>query len=212
MPGKNIRLCNGRPLIYWALDALQGKFVDELIVSTDDPEIGLCINKNYIIKQPYRPGWLSTDKSCVWDLVWYHLQEIESKYDYVIIHHATSPLVEAEDFIKALDYLILKDADMLVSMCPVDKCTGVAKPIPKDGSVKDWYPKTYRGKGRQQLGVPYKLDGNIYIGKWDLLASGKDIWESNIIAYRMDKWKHVDIDTENDLLWADYLLRKRDGC
>ena len=42
IPKKNIKLFNGKPLIYWSIkNALHNKNIDRVIVSTDSQEIAL---------------------------------------------------------------------------------------------------------------------------------------------------------------------------
>jgi len=48
IPLKNIRLINGRPLVYWTLDAAAGcREVDKVVVSTDSDEIRKVVPKRY---------------------------------------------------------------------------------------------------------------------------------------------------------------------
>ena len=40
LPGKNMRLMHGKPLILWTVEeALKSQYIDSLIVSTDDKDV-----------------------------------------------------------------------------------------------------------------------------------------------------------------------------
>ena len=47
VPKKNIKLLNGKPLIYYTInEAIKSKYIDRLILSTDDKEIAR-LSKRY---------------------------------------------------------------------------------------------------------------------------------------------------------------------
>ena len=211
---KNIRLFNGRPLIHWALDAVvNSRYVDEVLVSTDSKKITWSV-QTYIARPNAlygvidRPKKLAGNTARVMDTMQYHTRSLRSKYDYVIMHHATAPLVTSEDMDKALRYMITKDADFVVSMCKSEGI-GVTKPIPESGYVKGWFPENLKGLNRQEMADAYQLDNNIYIGKWDIFYYGLDYWGTDIYAFKMPRSKCADIDTEEDFLRAEVMQRRQ---
>ena len=205
---KNIRLFNGRPLIYWALDSLTSlDDFDKIAVSTDSKEIADCVNKyGSGVEVWRRPDELATSNAHVMDTMQYHVQQLEKEgdvYDYVMMHHATAPLVDRLDVHKALNYLIRKDADFVVSMCKSLLSLGISRPVPDDMMVRGWFPKEFRGLNRQELPQAYELDNNIYVGKWQIFRDNIDYWDTNIYMYEMPQNKCADIDTEEDFKWAE---------
>ncbi|PKP59014.1 CMP-N-acetlyneuraminic acid synthetase, partial [Candidatus Atribacteria bacterium HGW-Atribacteria-1] len=70
VPRKNIKLLLGKPLIAWTIEqALASKYIDKVVVSTEDEEIAE-ISKKYGAEIPFfRPKDLATDKSLVIDAI-----------------------------------------------------------------------------------------------------------------------------------------------
>ena len=72
LPGKNIKILNGKPLIAWSIEhAKKVNRIGKVIVSTDSDEIAR-IAKEYGAEVPFmRPLELATDESPEW-LSWQH--------------------------------------------------------------------------------------------------------------------------------------------
>lgn len=210
---KNIQIVGGKPLIAWAIKAAKDSGIfREIVVSTDSNEIGEVVISYGADDVWWRPEGLSQDTSHVMDAICWHLHHFKhdyTNYDYVQLHHATSPLVTGFDIRKAASFMLHKNADFVISMCPSDVPLGIAKPIPEDGCVKGWSPKELRQLNRQEIQQPYQLDGNIYIGKWDIFYNNIDYWDTNIYAYKMSREKYLDINDESDIKLADSLFRGR---
>lgn len=92
---KNIIELNGKPLIYYTIQAAKKSILsDNFIVSTDDPKI-IKICKNLKVKYFYkRPKKLSGDKTTAVDLLKYLVKDLEKKnlnlkmlYIYNPLHH-----------------------------------------------------------------------------------------------------------------------------
>jgi len=107
LPRKNIKLLNGKPLIFYTIDAVLSSGVfDKVVFTSDDDEILDKVKTNYstdILKIIKRPGELASDTSKVIDTVMYFLDE---EYDQTWLTLPTSPLKIADDFIKLLSYLM----------------------------------------------------------------------------------------------------------
>ena len=63
LKNKNIMILDGHPLVSWSIrEAKKSKYIDKLILSTDDRKI-IKIAENYGCEIPFkRPKYLSTDK------------------------------------------------------------------------------------------------------------------------------------------------------
>ena len=91
LPGKNLKKINGKPLIaYTILSALNCKYLDEIIVSSDDKKI-LKVSKKYGANILKRPKHLATDKAKTSDTL-IHVIQKNLTFDYVILLQPTSPL------------------------------------------------------------------------------------------------------------------------
>ena len=74
---KNIKLFNSKPLIYWTIKtALESKYIDRVIVSTEDDEIA-DIARSFSAEVPFkRPNELAEDSSRGIDTVLHALNNL----------------------------------------------------------------------------------------------------------------------------------------
>lgn len=116
--GKNIRMLNGKPLIYYtvktALEFSEKFKCVKIVLSTDDEEIlNIVEGFNVNVDTSYiRPDHLASDTAgkldAIKDVLKYFEDKNSVKYDYVIDLDVTSPLRTVEDIRIAFD-LLLKD-------------------------------------------------------------------------------------------------------
>ena len=89
VPGKNVKLLAGKPLIAYAIDAARGAGAtdDDICVSTDDAEIARVVEE-YGLAVPFmRPDSLAQDNSGTYEVIIHALDYYEAKgivYDVVI--------------------------------------------------------------------------------------------------------------------------------
>jgi CMP-N-acetylneuraminic acid synthetase len=93
LPRKNLRDLNGRPLIAWSIEAaLKSKYIDRVVVSTDDSEIAET-SKRFGADVPFlRPPELATKDAKSIDVVIHALRHLESQletFDYLILLQST---------------------------------------------------------------------------------------------------------------------------
>lgn len=121
LPGKNVRLLSGKPLIAWSIE--QAKAVGRIqrvIVSTDSEEIA-AVAREYRAEVPFmRPSKLANDNSPEW-LAWRHalsyLEESEGALpDIMISIPATAPLRLPVDVESCLNEYLKGGADLVITM------------------------------------------------------------------------------------------------
>ncbi len=125
--GKNCKVINGNPLLYYSI-SIAKKFLErfdgDIGLSTDSQEIK-SISENYGIHTDYvRPEILATDNAGKIDTI-KHLLEYEEatrniKYDYILDLDVSSPLRTLEDIINANSRLC-KNKDAL-NIFSVNNC------------------------------------------------------------------------------------------
>jgi CMP-N,N'-diacetyllegionaminic acid synthase len=212
---KNLREVCGRSLLAHALACAMGsKYALDVVVSTDSPEIleharSLGYRGNYL-----RPSELAQDDSRTVDAV---LDVLSSKqqgnsyfqYKIVVLLQPTSPLRLSRDLDAALDtFLEADNATSLMSVSrmqehPVECISAVS------GSWNYLVEPNNSHPGRQFYSNNYFfINGAIYICTCEhLLKTNSFIDNNNTILYEMPKWRGIDIDTEEDLLMANYLCK-----
>ena len=213
LPGKNTRPLLGKPLIAWTIEqALTSKYLDRVVVSTDDKEIAE-ISKKYGAEIPFmRPKKLAEDNAKGIDIVlhtidWFRENDKRKQYDLIMLLQPTSPLRKSEDIDKAIEYLFLREAKAVVSVCEVDHHPLWANTLPEDGCMKDFIRKEIINKNRQELPVFYRLNGAIYLAYCDYINQCKSFIGKDTFAYIMPRERSIDIDDEIDLRLAETLMK-----
>jgi len=203
---KNILDLNGKPLIVWSIEVgLESRYVDSVVVTSDNDEI-LQIAKEFNIHIVKRPKSLSSDTSSTFDAIKHTINNLE-RYDYIVLLQPTSPLRRANHIDEAIELLISKKADAIVSVCEMEHSPLWSNILPKDDSMQGFLRDDILNKRSQDMEKYYRLNGAIYICKTEKLLSEKSFFlKENIFAYKMSEESSIDIDNEIDLKMAKSLM------
>lgn len=210
IPGKNIKVLAGRPLIYYSIKAAQdSKYVSEVFVSTDSDQIA-DVSISHGARVVKRPDEFAKDDSPTIDSVFHTVESIKSEYDpsIIVLLQPTSPLRDSDDIDMSIELFFANKCMPVVSMCEVEH-----SPY--------WYFKFHNGhfeplfaghlkNRRQDLPRIYRPNGAIYISSLNDLYKNHGFYSDDIIPYIMPTDKSVDIDTEIDFKFADLLIQERD--
>ena len=212
IPKKNIINLAGKPLIAWSIEAAKNsKFIDNVIVSTEDDEIS-DIAKQYGAYVPFkRPSDLAQDSSKSIDAIIHAIEWLKNKndrYNIIVLLQPTSPLRKSEDIDDALDLLILKKADSIVSVCKTDHSPLWSNQLPEDGRMNNFLDNNIMNKSRQELPEYYRLNGAVFVAYIDYLEKNKSFFGENTFAYIMPQDRSIDIDSRIDLELCRILLEQ----
>lgn len=210
LPGKNIKLLAGKPMIaYSILAALNCKHKGIVLVSTDDDAIA-AVSKSLGAEVPFlRPKELSDDTASTTDVIVHAIDYYKSKnvyFDLIVVLQPTSPLRISDDIDAAIALLKEKNASAIVSVCENEHHGLWSNSLPENGSMKDFIREEIKGKNRQQLPKNYRLNGAIYVSKMDEFAKYKGFIHEGTFAYIMPSNRSVDIDNEIDFKLAEILI------
>ena len=208
LPRKNVLDLNGKPLISYSIEAgLNSKYIDKVIVSSDDKEI-LKISKDYNAETINRPSKLAEDNSTTFDAINHTLKNI-NRYDYVVLLQPTSPLRDEKHIDEAIELLEEKKADAIVSVCEMDHSPLWSNILPKDGNMSNFLRDEVLNRRSQDLEKYYRLNGAIYICKTDKLLEIEGFFlKDNIFSYLMDRESSIDIDEKIDFEIATVLQKR----
>lgn len=213
LPRKNILLLDGKPLIAWTIEAAkQSRYITEVIVSTDDEEIA-NISIEYGAKIPFkRPSALSDDTATSIDVVKHSIQFMKEihhdEYDYVMLLQPTSPLRTFEDINGAVEMMISREADSIISMCECEHPPIWSNTLPEDLSIEDFDRKEFKNVRSQDIPKYYRYNGAIYLSSVNRLLQEESFsFYSNSYAYLMLQKKSIDIDSSLDFLLSEILLK-----
>jgi CMP-N,N'-diacetyllegionaminic acid synthase len=213
VPGKNIKLLGGKPLLAYTSEiALQSKLLKEVIVSTEDLQI-IEAAKRLNIKVPFtRPMELAQDNTPTIDVIihaleWYKKQGV--LFDAVCLLQATSPFRTVAFLDKAIMTFIEKGCDSLVS---VQKVPHEYNPhwtfeVNTDGNLKIATGENQIISRRQELPIAYHRDGSIYITKTEVLLAAHSLYGQSISFIESDPDFYVNIDTLQDWEKAEEIIQ-----
>jgi len=211
LPGKNGKSLLGKPLIAYTIEQAKNcRYLDRIIVSTDDKSIAV-IAKKFGAEVPFlRPKRLAKDKSSTIDVLLHAMDWMENKekfaFDILVLLHVTTPLRSVEDIKKSVELLFNDNADNVFSvteahrnpyfnMVEINKAGKVS--LVKKGSYGD----------RQSAPSVFDMNSSIYVWRKDALRKSKSLFPGNTRIYIMPKERSVDIDDELDFRIAEFLKK-----
>ena len=209
LPRKNILDLCGKPLISWSIEAgLKSKYLDKVVVSSDDTEI-LNISNELKVQVIKRPDELASDTSTSFDAVKHAIDNLES-YEYILLLQPTSPLRNENHIDKAIEILEEKNADAVVSVCEMNHNLLLSNTLDDSLSMEGFISDNLLNNRRQDLKKHYRLNGAIYLCKTDKLLKEKSFFlKKNIFAYVMNSNNSIDIDRKEDFELASLYLSQK---
>mgnify|MGYP003627717383 FL=1 len=138
LPRKNVKLLNGKPLVFYTIDSvIKSNVFDKVIFTSDDDEILKTVSDNYsttLLEVIKRPNSLTTDTSKVIDTVLYFLNE---KYEQTWLTLPTSPMKIPQDFIDA-SKLLNKEDDAVISYTEMEFPPTLGLVIKNNNIIEDY--------------------------------------------------------------------------
>lgn len=213
IPKKNIKPLLHKPLISYTIEsAKQSRYIDRVIVTTDDAEIAR-ISREWGAEVPFmRPKELAADDTpgiapVLHALTWLEKEEGFAP-GYVVLLQPTSPLRNTDDIDRAIETLFAQEGTTLISvseskdhpfwMQTIEE--GCLKPF-MDADVKNKY---YR---RQDLPKVYRFNGAIYMAGTEYLLANQSFFSERTVPYLMPRERSIDIDDAVDFQLAELILR-----
>lgn len=206
LPRKNVLDLAGKPLIAHSIEAgLKSKYISKVVVSSDDEEI-LQISEKFGADTIKRPDYLATDTSSTFDAIEHTINSLE-KYNYIVLLQPTSPLRNEKYIDEAIELLIEKNADAIVSVCETEHSPLWCNTLDDTLSISNFLSDEVLGKRSQDLPIFYRLNGAIYICETKKLLENKSFFlKENIFAYKMERKNSIDIDTKLDFKIAKIII------
>lgn len=203
--GKNIRPIGGKPLIAWTIEAAYAsKFLDRVVLSSDDREIIACAQK-YNCDVPFvRESRLAGDTTPTIDVVIDALNRCPG-YDWVVLLQPTSPLRTGQDIDQAIERCMALNAPSCVSVCVAQESPYWMFTVKQDAHLTPLLPNAPVTR-RQDLPPVYSLNGAIYAAKSEWLTRERKFLTPETVAYEMPVERSLDIDTESDFSQLKFLL------
>ena len=210
MPQKNIKLLAGKPLIYYTIEeAKKSKYIDRIIVSTDDHAIA-DIARAYGAEVIMRPQELATDTAST-ELALIHVVEMlkrdeDYEADIVVTLEPTSPLRTHELIDRCIEKFAHTDADSVISVTETKECFGRIVEDQFEYLIKD------QPRRRQERAPLYKESSTVYATRTEPLLSGQSVLGERLYAVVAKQDEALDINTLLDFVVVEaIILWKRKG-
>tara|TARA_B100001175_G_scaffold317437_1_gene334363 strand:- start:13587 stop:14288 length:702 start_codon:yes stop_codon:yes gene_type:complete len=208
---KNIKKINGKPLIYFPINAsLKSKFIDRTIFSTDSKFYQKIALKFGAESLNIRPKSLSKDTTPSFNVlkdVLLSLKKDKIFFDIIVLLEPTSPFTSSKDVDNAISAMINKKFNSLVSVVESSKFSidFQLKKL-KNNKLKALKNKNIH-KRRQEVNKTHVLDGSIYISLVKDFLKNHGFMSNKTYGYELPKWKSIEIDDEYDLMLSRMIYK-----
>lgn len=215
VPGKNIKLLDGKPLIAHSIDVARScAGIETVIVSTDDAAIAAAA-REYGAEVPFlRPPELATDASPEW-LAWRHaiewVQKDRGDFDVFLSLPPTSPFRNVQD-VELCIRALTEDptADMAITVKNADRSpyfNMVA--LDSEGYAGLVIKPTANITRRQDAPAVYDITTVAYAARPSFILKANGIFEGRIKTAKVPPERALDIDTPYDFMLAEAIAKIR---
>lgn len=211
VPGKNIKLLGGKPLLQYTLEsANESQLLTRVILSSDDASI-IATAEALGLEVPFiRPANLATDQAKSIEVVQHAVQYLEEKgefFDAVCLLQPTSPFREKGFIDAAIEKFIQTGVDTLLSVLPVPHEYNPHWVFEENeaGHLKLATGENQIIARRQELPGAYYRDGSLYLTKMDYIKRGT-FYGAQLGFIVSNPDFYVNIDTPTDWIAAEQKL------
>ena len=198
IPRKNIKEFCGKPILAYSIEAARssGAF-DEVMVSTDDPEIaGIAVK--YGASVPFfRSEATANDYASTDDVIMEVLKTYEERgehFDNFCCIYPTAPFVTGERLKQAME--LLADSDSVMPVVPFSYPPQRAMVV-REGRLVFFQPE-YMDSRSQDLEPHYHDVGQFYVFRTEAFERNRKLMLGNILPFVISELEVQDIDNESD--------------
>ncbi len=211
-PGKNLAPLVGKPLMAWTIEAAREVFEAERVwVSSDDEEIQEVACQWGATVPFRRPAELATDTATAVDVCLHALEVARQRWGRspgsLLLLQPTSPGRTVEDIRAALALAEERQCVAVVSVSRPGQHPMLAKTLDAEGRLVNLFPEA-KNLRRQDLPEIVMPNGAIYWIRSATLEREQTFYPDGVVAYPMPPERSVDIDTEADLVLAEFYQTK----
>jgi CMP-N,N'-diacetyllegionaminic acid synthase len=216
VPGKNVRVLQGHPMLaYTIASAIESGVFDAVIVSTDSEEIA-AVARHYGAEVPFlRPAEFAGDRSPDIEWVQYSFGELKGRgrtWDCFSLLRPTSPFRTAETIRRA--WTLFTAQDGVDSLRAVEKCAQhpakmwvvqgdrmVSLLQPSDPAAPPWHSMPY-----QALPPIYVQNASLEIAWTRVISEKRTIAGDVLMPFLTEGYEGFDINDPHDWLIAERLI------
>ncbi len=216
VPDKNLRMLGGRTLVARAVaDARACAGVDRVIVSTDSERIAEEAAAAGAEVPWLRPAELSTGTAREWD-AWQHLlrwlDDRGELPDRLLVVPCTAPLRAVDDLERCLEASRAPEVDVVLTVTEARRnpwFNMVRLDAHRNATLVNEPPE--RIHRRQDAPPVHDVATVAFVARPTYVLSATSLYDGTVRAVEVPDERGVDIDTEVDLAFAEFLLARREG-
>ena len=194
---KNLRSFSEKSLLEYKLDVIQTLGIKNVVVNTDS-EQAIQIAKEYGVEFHRREPYYASSECSGSEYFEYLAKVTES--EHLLIAPVTAPLIERETFIDAMECYFENDCDSLMSVKSLKEF------IWHEGTPVNYNPKN--APNSQDLPNYLALTFGLVIAQRETMLLTKNVIGLRPYFYQLDEVGAVDIDTQLDFEFAEFLFNK----
>ncbi len=208
---KNIAGFNGLPMIAWTIGAArESGLFSRIVVSTDSEEIAE-VSRAYGADVPFLREKHADAHSPVSEATIHALEQLEERlgetFDDVVQLFACCPLRRADHILDGYGLFVRENADFLISASnPKGFNPWWSVKLDSASRPTRLFPEAYHTRS-QDLEPLYIPSGAIWIARCDRLREAGTFYGPSHLYYPIDWRAAVDIDEEEDMVFAEALAR-----
>ena len=213
IPKKNLKILNGKPLLSYTIEAaLKSDLLEEVVLSSDDPEI-MELGKSLGASVPFkRPDELATDESPSIDTVIHALQflsEQGKQFDAVCLLQPTTPFRTVDLIDSAIRKFEASELDSLVSVRQVPHHFNPHWVYQADDNnlLRSVIKNKKVVSRRQNLPPAYYRDGMIYLTRTGIVLNDQSLYGDKIGFIESAEENYINLDTLQDWKEAERILK-----
>lgn len=212
VPGKNVKLIAGKPLLAWSIEqAKSASLIDKIVVSTDCPEIAACA-RQYGAEVPFmRPADISGDTATTESAMLHYCEWLSArgeKFDNFLLVQATSPIRAAGRFDDAIRFFEAEQFNSLLTVTPSHRFFW-KNPSAPEASYD--FMKRPRRQDIPESDRRYMETGSFYITRWDDLVSTRNRLCGKVGMYITPEEESYEIDSLVDFKVCESIMFALEG-
>lgn len=213
VPDKNLRVFDGQPLVAHAVrQAAACPGVDRVLVSTDSPAIAEVAADAGAEVPWLRPSELAHDTAREWD-AWQHLLDwLERRGetpDRLLVVPCTAPLRTVEDLSRCVDASAAPGVDVVITVTAAHRNPWFNMVRLDEDRVAHLVIEPPQRIHRRQDAPPVFDVGTVaFVVDPTYVRSATSLYDGRVIAVEVPAERSLDIDTETDLAFAEFLVAR----
>jgi CMP-N-acetylneuraminic acid synthetase len=212
LPNKNMMDLDGKPLIQWTLESVEGiEEVCDIMISTDCPEIAELSSSLGGWAPWLRPSELATDEASSVQVALHALNWYEEKHGTVnglLLLQPTSPFRRKSTIVQGIK--TFKDFNYMPVIGVSESESHPQWCLKQEDEFLVPFMSADKGVTRfQDLTPSFSPNGTFFLVSPQYLREEKSLGhKKSIPLYVSSKKEAIDIDTESDFLYAQYMVNQ----